>query len=1239
TPPDGAGRARPDNLAYVIYTSGSTGRPKGALIPHRNVVRLFADTRDLFRFDASDVWTLFHSVSFDFSVWELWGPLLHGGRLVVVDHDVSRSPEQFLDLLRRESVTVLNQTPSAFGALRAAEQEAGRSDLSLRLVIFGGEALELGRLAPWYERHPDGAPTLVNMYGITETTVHVTYLPLDRAGAADAAADRRSVIGEPLRGLRARLLDRHLAPVPPGVPGEIYVSGAQLARGYLGRSGLTATRFVADPYGEDGDRMYRTGDLARLGPDGSLEYLGRADDQVKIRGFRIEPGEIEAVLAADPAVERAVVVAGEDGAGRRRLVAYVVPRAGGRVDGPALRHRAAAALPDFMVPAAVVALDALPLTGNGKLDRAALPAPGLTTATSGRSGATDLERTLCAVFAAVLSADRVGADDDFLALGGDSIIAIQLANRARREGVGLTPREVFVQRTPAALAALVAGRATAETVETRETIETPPAPETSPAPAGPPALVSGAGGPGAAATGVLTPPPIVARLADWGGEIRRFNQAFVARTPAGADEAALRAALGALVAHHDALRARLLRPAPSVWLLQIDPAGDGPTDPELLTRIDVAGLGPAALRAMIAAASGSAAGRLDPDTGTTLRAVWLDAGPSEPGRLVMVAHHLVVDGVSWRILLADLEAAYAAARAGRRPALEPVGTSLRAFSQVVAEHATAPARLGELAYWLETLAPGARPFPEPPGPVAEAAGPPLGPAAVGTVADTGRLVVELPAAATTALLTGVPAATGAEVTDVLLAGLRMAIRPAPADGDGDLLVDLERHGREEIAPGLDLARTVGWFTSIAPVRLAPPRAGAGATLTEVTARLRATPERGIGFGLLRYANPLAGPALARAGQPQVLFNYLGRFGADRRADWGPAEEFDALAAEPDPGLGVGYPLTIDVVSVETAQTSSAGAGPVLRATLTYLTTVLAADEAARIADGFLDALGELASLAPAGGPGLGPGSGPAALGQPVELIALPPAEADRIARTFPAPVEDVWPLSPLQDGLYFHSALDATSDAYTAQFSLDFDHRLDAGRLRRACATFMARNPTLRAGFLSDGLSRPAQVIARDLPAPVEEIDLSGLAEPERSAAAERIAAADRARPFDVARPPLFRLILIHLAEGRSRLVINRQVLLWDGWSGALVVEGLLELYAAGGGEPGTEWAEEPASTPPASRGSYRDYLLWLRERDTAAAERAWRSALADLAGPTLVVPAARGLPPVAPARITAELP
>ncbi|MCL9798315.1 amino acid adenylation domain-containing protein, partial [Frankia sp. AgKG'84/4] len=629
TVPGPHGRATADNLAYVIYTSGSTGAPKGTLIPHRNVVRLFADTRRHFHFGDTDVWTLFHSASFDFSVWELWGPLLHGGRLVVVDHEVSRSPEQFLDLLERESVTVLNQTPSAFAALIDADRDGADRDgadrdgadreLALRLVIFGGEALDTERLTPWFDRHADDAPRLVNMYGITETTVHVTYLPLDRA----SGAARRGMIGEPIDGLRARLLDRHLTPVPPGVPGEIYVSGAQLARGYLGRPDLSAIRFVADPYGATGDRMYRTGDLARRGPDGDLEYLGRADDQVKIRGFRIEPGEIEAVLAADSAVSRAVVLARTDSAGRDRLVAYVVPApvvpvsshsddptaptaatapsmtAIDALDGAALRARVAAVLPDFMVPAAVIVLDALPLTANGKLDRAALPAPDLAARASTRAARTDLERTLCAVFAAALGVELVGADDDFLALGGDSIIAIQLVNRARRDGVRITPREVFVHRTPGALAALVDAR-TAEPPATATG-----ASEQAPRIAGAIGAIGADGavvGSGDEAIGILTPLPIVGRLAAWGGQIRRFNQAFLVRTPAGIDEAGLRGAVGALLAHHDALRARLLRPAPAVWLLQIDPAApaaagtsaDAAGD-ELLTRIDVAGLDGGAL--------------------------------------------------------------------------------------------------------------------------------------------------------------------------------------------------------------------------------------------------------------------------------------------------------------------------------------------------------------------------------------------------------------------------------------------------------------------------------------------------------------------------------------------------------------------------------------------------------------------------------------------------------------------
>ncbi|WP_440901832.1 amino acid adenylation domain-containing protein, partial [Actinosynnema sp.] len=356
----------PECAAYVIYTSGSTGTPKGVVVPHATVVRLFDATDHWFGFDEHDVWTLFHSYAFDFSVWELWGPLLHGGRLVVVPHGTSRSPERFLELLERERVTVLNQTPSAFHQLDRAEREHPTTLDALRYVVFGGEALDLPRLADWYFRHADDAPALVNMYGITETTVHVTHTALDRSRAVPGAP---SDIGAAIPDLRAHVLDARLKPVPNGVTGELHISGAGLARGYLNRPGLTATRFVADPFGEPGRRMYRTGDLARRNRHGALEFLGRADHQVKVRGFRIELGEIEAALAEHPEVAQAVVVARQDRADDTRLVAYTVATPGAHPRPDALRAHLAQRLPAHMAPAAFVPLDAIPLTGNGKLDR------------------------------------------------------------------------------------------------------------------------------------------------------------------------------------------------------------------------------------------------------------------------------------------------------------------------------------------------------------------------------------------------------------------------------------------------------------------------------------------------------------------------------------------------------------------------------------------------------------------------------------------------------------------------------------------------------------------------------------------------------------------------------------------------------------------------------------------------------------------------------------------------------
>ena len=444
------GRAGNGHPAYVMYTSGSTGAPKGVVVTGGNVAGLLAGAGRRFGFGAGDAWSLFHSYAFDFSVWELWGALLHGARVVVVPHAVSRDPGRLVGLLAAQQVSVLSQTPSAFYQLIRAVRDGGRTGrLGLRYVVFGGEALDLGRLGEWYAAAGAGGPVLVNMYGITETTVHVSYVVLDAALAAGAPG---SVIGRPLTNTRVFVLDAGLGLVPAGVTGEMYVAGAGLARGYLGRAGLTAGRFVACPFGPAGARMYRTGDLARWTPGGQLVFTGRADGQVKIRGFRIETGEVEAALAGHPAVAQVAVIAREDQPGTSRLVAYVVPGPGAAVDAAVLREHAAGLLPDHMVPAAVVAMEALPVTVNGKLDRAALPAPDFSRLAGGRAPATAAEELVCGLFAQVLGLSSAGADDSFFWLGGDSLLAMQLIARLRVVlDAEVSIRDLFADPTPAGL--------------------------------------------------------------------------------------------------------------------------------------------------------------------------------------------------------------------------------------------------------------------------------------------------------------------------------------------------------------------------------------------------------------------------------------------------------------------------------------------------------------------------------------------------------------------------------------------------------------------------------------------------------------------------------------------------------------------------------------------------------------------------------------------------------------------
>ncbi|WP_216206359.1 non-ribosomal peptide synthetase [Amycolatopsis aidingensis] len=678
TAPTAAERGGPVTTAhpaYVIYTSGSTGKPKGVVVTQANVARLFTATAGKFDFGPGDVWTLFHSCAFDFSVWEMWGALLHGGTLVVVPYTVSRSPEEFLELLVRERVTVLNQTPSAFHQLVRAQRE--RQDLgdalALRYVVFGGEALELGSLTDWYSRHQEDSPVLVNMYGITETTVHVSYLRLDAARAALGGA---SSIGSGIDDLRVYVLDSALRPVAPGGAGELYVGGGGVSLGYHGRPGLTTHRFPADPYGPPGARMYRTGDLARWRTDrpGCLDYLGRADQQVKIRGFRIELGEIEAALAGCPGVERCAVVVREDNPGDKRIVGYLVPSAGTTApDTPQLRGQLAARLPDHMVPAAFVAVPELPLTGNGKLDTGALPAPEFTGG-RGRAARTPEEEILCGLYAEILDLPTVAMRDNFFDLGGHSLLATRLVSRIRTVfEVELPISALFEAPTPAGLAE----RVLTETERARRALRPLPRPAEVPLSYAQRRLW------------------FVSRMEQRGGT---YTIPIVIRLTGALDPDALRAAIGDLLARHEALRTVFPETGGTPRQHVLDVADARPE----LPIVDTTAAG------VDAELSAAASIPFDLAVEPPVRARLFRTG-TERHALLLAVHHIAGDGWSLAPLARDLGAAYTARRAGREPDWAPLPVQYADYTlwqrQLLGSESDPDSAISaQLRYWTERLA-------------------------------------------------------------------------------------------------------------------------------------------------------------------------------------------------------------------------------------------------------------------------------------------------------------------------------------------------------------------------------------------------------------------------------------------------------------------------------------------------------------------------------------------------------
>ncbi|RKH39334.1 non-ribosomal peptide synthase/polyketide synthase, partial [Corallococcus sicarius] len=1127
-----------EHLAYVIYTSGSTGKPKGAQLAHGRITRLFSATQPWFHFGANDVWTLFHSYAFDFSVWELWGALIHGGRLVVVPYWVSRSPEAFHALLKQERVTVLNQTPSAFRQLIQVDSAtSGPSGLALRNVIFGGEALEFASLRPWFARHPDTRPRLVNMYGITETTVHVTYRPLR---AEDAQGTTGSIIGVPIPDLQLYVLDAHLQPAPIGVPGELYVGGMGLARGYLARPALTAERFIPDPFSDaPGARLYKSGDRARYLVDGSLEYLGRGDFQVKLRGFRIELGEIEAALAQHGSLREAAVLVREDSPGHKRLVAYAVPAPGAALDVEALRAHLKARLPEYMVPAAFVSLTELPLTSHGKLDRGALPAPEQAVPEAAFvAPVTPVEQTLAALWAQVLGVVRVGLSDNFFALGGDSILSLQVIARAQRAGLRLTPRQLFQHQTVAELARVV---------------------ETTAAPRAEQGLV----------TGEVPPTPIQRAFFEWEfAQPHHYNQAVLLEAPEPLDAATLEQALQALVEHHDALRTRALRGDQGWTLSQV-----GLDAPVRLERLD-AGASGASLERETARVQAS----LSLESGLLLGAALFEPDAGQPQRLLLYIHHLAVDGVSWRVLLEDLDTAYGQLARGERVALPPKTTPFLEWARRLQQHALTPRVEQELAYWRTE---GRRPVPALP---VEREGQPQ------HQATSRRVVVRLDAARTRTLLQEVPTAYRSRIDEVLLAALARAL--TRWTGSESLRVDLEGHGREDLFEDVDLSRTVGWFTALYPVVLQVPAGASPATaLRAVRDSLRRVPGRGLGHGLLRHLGPDAVREQLRAlPAAPVAFNYLGQFdavasGAARmrpsRESAGPTrsglgQRTHLLEVN---GLVLGGELELEWIyseAVHTHATVEALAQELLTA-LRELIEGRDSEDARRYTPGDFP----LADVSPA-----------------VLGTVLPAGE----------PVEDVYRLTPMQQGMLFQTLLEPGAGAYFEQLSWSLHSGLDVAAFRQAWQAVVDRHPALRTRFHWEGLAEPLQVVLPRAELPWSEEDLRGLSPAEQQARLSAWLEADRTRGFELSRAPLLRLTLLRLDAHVYRCVWSFHHLIQDGWSMGLLLQDVFSAYAALlAGQP-PRLGRAPA---------FRDYVEWLGRQDLTRTEAWWRKTFAGFLAPT----------------------
>ncbi|MGE3817684.1 MAG: amino acid adenylation domain-containing protein, partial [Nitrospiraceae bacterium] len=1120
----------PAQTAYVIYTSGSTGRPKGVMVAHRNVVNFLCAMRTLLSPSSRDRVVAVTSLSFDIAVLELFLPLMVGAQIVMVDAETAADGVKLAHEVERAGATLLQATPATWRMLL----DAGWQGLPGLTQLCGGEALAPDLAA----RLSLTGAALWNVYGPTETTVWSAAHRIDNPAGPIS-------IGRPLANTDLYLLDRRLQLVPVGVVGELYIGGDGLATGYWGRPDLTAERFVPHPFRDDGTRLYRTGDVGRRRADGTIECLGRVDHQVKLRGYRIEPGEIEARLLEHPHIAQAVVVVREEPAGHKRLVGYLV--AGEPVASPELREFLRSRLPEYMVPAAYVVLDKLPLTPNGKVDRKALPAPeeGRVESTGYEAPRTELEAALAAIWREVLGVERVGIHDNFFELGGDSILSIQVVSRVRQQGIALTPRQLFQHQTIAELAGVVT-RADIPSAEDEADAGDIP----------------------------LTP------IQHWFFDLdapnpHHWNQSLLLELKRPLDPAIVSEVVAKIIDHHDALRLRF-DDHERGWTQRYA----APADQQAAHLVDLSSIPVESRPARLDEEIDRWERSLDIVAGPQLRVVYFAMGEDTPDRMLFVMHHLVTDGISWRVVMEDFHLAYGQLASGTAVSLPAKSTSYARWARRLVEHATSEALERETAYWLDPARRRARPIPidHPAGDKRELA--------------SETLHVWMDEALTHALLHEVPAVYRTHINDLLLTALVRTL--GRWSGHEEVLLDLEGHGREDLFSDVDLSRTVGWFAGVTPILLSwSPEAPLADCLKSVKEQLRRLPRGGIGYGILRYLGSRTPTmeALRDYPQSQVRFNYLGQMDHVLPADSPFVPSIHAAGVDRDPDATLPYELDIngDIL------------GERLHMSWSYSRSRYDSDTIRRLSHTYLQILKELIQhcLESEAG-GRTPSDFP--------LSGLDQSGIDRLLEVR-RDVDDVYPLTALQQGFLVHT-IHETSGVYIEQLSCTLGGDLNVPLFQEALQGIVDRHPILRTSFLWEGLREPLQIVHARATLPIEIEDWREFPRERQQEELGRYLREARTRGIDLSTAPLLRVALMRISEDAHCFVWNHHHVLLDGWCVSLLLKEVFLRYR--GLRRGKSEALAPA--PP-----YRNHIAWLRQQDFGSAERYWRTALAGFTASTAV--------------------